>query len=382
MKKFAVFVIALNMNILLLFGSISLAALNDGLLAYYPFNANANDETGYGHDGMVYGATLTEDRFGDPNRAYLFDGINNYIEVPPIEPTTFSLSVWIKTTYCPSYIFSTDPEAFNCNHGYRLRIGEDGHAVFLVDESGACKDTSMIYSDILVDDGNWHHIVAIYDYSLKLYVDGLLQSDTLDSNYSKTGQPLRIGMTRSWDPPLRCLFLGKIDDILIYNRALSEPEVKALYNLTNIKMDLTAGWHMISLPVNPIDKKLNAVFPEAVVAYGYEQGTGYVRVKSNEDLEVGKGYWILLDQETSYPLTGIPIQSHSYMPYDDGWAMIGGCTSSAKASVVNGTIGVIYGYEQGGGYQQVTDHFEPGKGYWILLNNVTGGAIFSVETVD
>jgi len=48
--------------------------LKDGLVAYYPFNGNANDESGNGNNGTVYGATLTTDRFGNTNKAYSFDG--------------------------------------------------------------------------------------------------------------------------------------------------------------------------------------------------------------------------------------------------------------------------------------------------------------------
>jgi hypothetical protein len=147
-------------------------------------------------------------------------------------------------------------------------------------------------------------------------------------------------------------------------------------------INLPAGWSMISLPVDPTDKRLNAVFPGAVVVYGYEKGTGYVRVGNDQDLKVGKGYWILLNQDTSYTLTGDLIQSYTHTASSDGWAMIGGCTDPAQVIPHGCDIGVIYGYVQGAGYQRVTGNLERCKGYWILLNNVAGGATISVETVD
>jgi hypothetical protein len=55
------------------------AVTTDGLVAYYSFDGNANDQSGNGHDGSVNGATLTTDRFGTPNSAYSFDGIDDYI---------------------------------------------------------------------------------------------------------------------------------------------------------------------------------------------------------------------------------------------------------------------------------------------------------------
>lgn len=56
--------------------------LDSGLVAYYPFNGNAIDESGNGNNGAIFGPTLTEDRFGNKNVAFWFDGISTYIKVP------------------------------------------------------------------------------------------------------------------------------------------------------------------------------------------------------------------------------------------------------------------------------------------------------------
>ena len=70
-----------------------------GLKAYYPFNGNANDESNYSNDATVTGAVVTTDRFGSLNQAYLFDGVNDYIDTPSnlkgygIE-NAFTLSSW------------------------------------------------------------------------------------------------------------------------------------------------------------------------------------------------------------------------------------------------------------------------------------------------
>jgi hypothetical protein len=74
------------------------ADISDDLVAYYPFNGNANDETGHGYDGTVDGATLTDDRFGHPTSAYRFDGSNDKILIghEPNFPSwdTYAVSVW------------------------------------------------------------------------------------------------------------------------------------------------------------------------------------------------------------------------------------------------------------------------------------------------
>jgi len=77
---------------------ISYADLNDGLVAYYPFNGNANDESGNGKDGTVEGASLTSDKNGIANSAYRFDGIDDRITAPTIfevDQDPLSLSVWL-----------------------------------------------------------------------------------------------------------------------------------------------------------------------------------------------------------------------------------------------------------------------------------------------
>ncbi|HEY4205695.1 MAG TPA: hypothetical protein VGM31_02740, partial [Puia sp.] len=57
--------------------------ITTGLIAYYPFNGNADDATGNGNNGsLVNGPTLTTDKMGNPNSAYYFDGVDDYIKIP------------------------------------------------------------------------------------------------------------------------------------------------------------------------------------------------------------------------------------------------------------------------------------------------------------
>lgn len=149
-----------------------------------------------------------------------------------------------------------------------------------------------------------------------------------------------------------------------------------------VNMELNSRWSMISLPVIPINASVLSSFPGSKVIYGYEKGAGYRRVKEGENMEAGKGYWILVDQNQTYTLTGKPIESYTLPVYEDGWAMIGGCTSGAMPTVGNCNISVIYEYIQGKGYQRVleSETLEPGKGYWILFNNVMEQDELKVET--
>ena len=68
----------------------------DGLVGYWGFNGNANDESGNGNDGTVNGATLTEDRFGSENSAFFFDGVNDNILLPNLGfSDAFTISAFI-----------------------------------------------------------------------------------------------------------------------------------------------------------------------------------------------------------------------------------------------------------------------------------------------
>lgn len=144
-------------------------------------------------------------------------------------------------------------------------------------------------------------------------------------------------------------------------------------------IDVPPGWSMISLPRLPDDTSVSTLLPNAVVVYGYEKGTGYIRAQK---LEKGKGYWILSKTAESYPITGPPINKITQTVNENKWDMIGGCGFSSQASIVDGEIVVIYGFIPGTGYQEVvleSENLEPCIGYWILMNNITDPATLHIE---
>ncbi|MGA1865175.1 MAG: right-handed parallel beta-helix repeat-containing protein [bacterium] len=179
-----------------------------------------------------------------------------------------------------------------------------------------------------------------------------------------------------------------VADMSMIDQYLIKPEdgeyFYILYsNTTTVTMDLTAGWSMISLPVVPQDAALSALFPGAAVLYRFERGSGYVRVKAGENLEVGKGYWILINEDQGFVLNGQPIHSYSKTINSNGWEMIGGCSSGARPTTDYCGIGVIYRYVRGAGYQRVlgSELMEPGGGFWILFNEIENPCEMRVETI-
>ena len=85
--------------------------LTEDLIAYYPFNGNAKDESGNGNDGTVRGTTLTVDRHGVERNAYKFNGVSDRIEIKPLASQAISsitFTGWVRTgeTRNTRHIFS------------------------------------------------------------------------------------------------------------------------------------------------------------------------------------------------------------------------------------------------------------------------------------
>lgn len=213
-------------------GTNAFASLTDGLVAYYPFSGNANDESGNGNNGLVNGAVLTVDRFGQANSAYSFDGTTNYILVPSSSSLeiqdAITLSAWVyhSSNASPQHIVNMSA----LSTGYRLAAwwaNPAGNALELYD---------LTQSQHIADDGRqpdtgvWTHVAATWDGSvMRVYRDGVLGGETVFSgNISVANNDLYIGVINPVPFPIQGFFHGNIDEVRIYNRALSESDIKQL----------------------------------------------------------------------------------------------------------------------------------------------------------
>ena len=226
--------------LLFLAATLAQADINVGVVAYYPFNGNANDESGNGNDGTVNGATLAEDRFGNINSAYSFDG-NDFIDIwstqeinDNIDTTQGSISVWFKLN-------ARSPGASSFVYQYTTAAGSNNDRLYLdVGNSGSpggklrlgIGDTFRL-SDTVVVIGHWYHVVAVWDIdgSTRIYIDGLLDSVGGFGNPGFEFQESeRFYFGRGWTGNVGT-YDGLIDDIRIYNLALSEDEVQEIYDV-------------------------------------------------------------------------------------------------------------------------------------------------------
>jgi hypothetical protein len=209
--------------------------LTKGLVAYYPFNGNANDESGNGNNGTVAGAELAPDRFGNENRAYLFDGVSKYIIVKNSSSLQITkqitMSVWFKTNlsnYVTGIIVKANPT--EPRSGYMTGIFDyDKLRVDVMYDHSAGKHGTIVTQNA-VTDNSWHHSLTVYDGKVEqLYLDGRLETQiSYTDGILNNDEPLVIG----WDQSsVFRFFNGEIDDIRIYNRVLNVEEINALYLL-------------------------------------------------------------------------------------------------------------------------------------------------------
>ena len=209
------------------------ADLNDGLVAYYPFNGNANDESGNGNDGTVFGATLTTDRFGNVDSAYRFDG-DDWIDVPDDPSFTlgsdpFTIATWIQFDSLGSYYLMGHDEGENNQNKWIFWAHNSGF-LFHVNSPSTGGYNPVTYDAWEPEINQWYHLVVKRSGDdFMLYLDGSLVATGADSRpIPDPNTSFQIGTAEGGHPER--VFKGLIDDIRIYNRALSDAEIQELYN--------------------------------------------------------------------------------------------------------------------------------------------------------
>jgi hypothetical protein len=216
----------------------------NGLVGWWPFNGNANDESGNGNNGVVNGATLTSDRFGNANSAFGFDGLNNFIEIAnstSLNPIDITINVWLNANDSNGCILEkTDPT--NCQKfGYSITHEDEWngwHGLSTYFGNGNCSNNGspLIWGPRnAVRNNVWNMITVSINSQGEIYqyINGEM------SYYNAVGQnfipcnnslsTLRFGKHWNNDPEW---FNGKLDDIAIYNRTLTSHEITQLYTST------------------------------------------------------------------------------------------------------------------------------------------------------
>jgi hypothetical protein len=218
-----------------------------GLAAWYPFNGSSDDLSGNANNGIVNGPVASNDRFGNSSAAFTFDGEDDYIEIPDdasIRPQFISISLWFKTsdgTNSQSILYKSEWNTY-LNEQYSLAL----NFVNIPNQFDCSIKNGAVNCDIsgsvwrrnrvteVVDDNIWHHLVYTYNGEQStIYIDGVsvstqeFEPGVIDNC---EGSPLFIG--RNWffeGNVVINAYSGELDDIGIWNRAITPTEVSNIY---------------------------------------------------------------------------------------------------------------------------------------------------------
>lgn len=205
-----------------------------GIVACYSFSGGVNDDSGNNNTARLVGATPTADRYGNASSAYSFTG-NSYIELPSnkFNSEEFTYAAWVK----PSRLLQQGDVFTILNTG--SEYGD--HAMVLaktsvlgwgmwsyLDNRG---HSEFAYSGVLPTDTNqWYHVLASRSKDmLYIYVNG-----SLSASQKMSGKPFYEGNVRTligqrFDGSAS--FIGSIDEVKLYNRALNAQEAKQIYDM-------------------------------------------------------------------------------------------------------------------------------------------------------
>ncbi|NCC23172.1 MAG: LamG domain-containing protein, partial [Alphaproteobacteria bacterium] len=311
------------------------AAVTSGLVAHLKLDeasgTSAADSSGYGNAGTLANMAGTEWTSGVLDGALQFDGTDDYISIahdPSLNFGTgdFSIGGWVNGNY--SLVLDEYPKLYDkidssgTEFGFGVWISGSNDEDYPSCEwivSGNWYFASA--TGVSVRDGNWHHIMCVRNGSdLDIYVDGQLRGTYAGATQSiDTAVDATIGYSVAWDSDA---YTGLIDDVRIYNRALSPAEVETLYSAYTPDFncgDVTSGMTVDS----------NTTTPGTALGTSLEDATEPGTFEMNITFEAG-AYGVIL--ESGGTGTGMAIWADGndlYFGVGDG-----GVTTTTDDSIV------------------------------------------------
>ncbi len=312
-------------------------SLDSGLVAFLPFNGNANDESGNNNNGIVNGTQLTQDRFGINNRAYQFDGINSFISIadnPNLFSDELTISLWYKLTETPGGAWVVIGWV-DGGHRYQ-QFFSGGQLCYLngynVNQPGILFNPTYGLNDLNI----WKNVVVTYKKlsettsTTSIYVDGeLKQTDNhnLAMDYVP-GFDFFIGKNHNGN-----FFKGYLDDLRIYNRVLNNTEILALYNdSTTYFTDSLIAYFPFNGNANDESflhnngTVFNAVlttdrYANQDAAYHFNGNDSYIQVPDNSMYDFGNGDFSISSWINVSEIRTARIVSAGYVQNDNIWGL-------------------------------------------------------------
>ena len=218
-----------------------LTDFEDGILAYYPFNGSPSDESGNELHGVLsedggMGPQIDNDRFGNENSAYHFDGIDDYIHLPHPElhflEQDFSINVWAKTdTETPNGKSHTIFSSYNSSTGKEFKLSYHGawDTIYFMQYHMGGSEVDML---CLTPESDWHMITVTKSSELiQLYYDGV-EIDRMAPSVRVTSQSqtkVMIGAADKSTYHPEWVFDGIIDDLSVHTRVLTASEIEWIF---------------------------------------------------------------------------------------------------------------------------------------------------------
>ncbi|MCU4157440.1 T9SS type A sorting domain-containing protein [Carboxylicivirga sp. A043] len=231
-------------------------SLNDHLIAHYPFNGNANDESGEEHHGTVYGASLASDRNGNTNQAYQFDGVDDYIDLGDwINGGATTITFWARWEAFHNYSRVVDLANGSSSDNIVVSNYQQGNRLFCQIYSTSTRNLTS--TDNIITQGQWDFYAISVDETghFKMYKNATLVDENISgvmprellrteqfigrSNFSQDGY-----------------FQGYIDDVRIYNKAIETSDINTVYNALSTNNSEIISLKSIKAYPNPVVSNL------------------------------------------------------------------------------------------------------------------------------
>ena len=261
-----------------------------GLIAWYPFNGNANDESGFAnHASLGVNISPTVDRYGIANAAYKFVGMGT-ISVPPSNYTpfdsSFTISLWFRS------VNQNRQQPLNINDGnayisnLNFAFNNSGGTFAFWNSQGA--NNIICGSMGQYTDGFWHNMVFLREDSIvKLYFDGVLGgTKKYKLPIGNNSSLLLSNGSYAWD--------GDLDDLAIYNRALTPAEIDTLNDITYHPIEISTPYVTDAFPVGYADTiRWVSLFSISKVKleYSVDSGNTWYLIKDSVTSSLRKYIW-------------------------------------------------------------------------------------------
>jgi len=259
----------------------------NGLVGWWPFSGNANDQSGNGNNGTASGAVLGNDRFGTPNAAYAFDGVDDYIMGSaasfPVNDRT--VAFWFNTNTLGTTPAGRQILGYGggqCNQSWLMRMT----SAMVNPICGGSYELNLHCGTMVtcapfgtaLPNGAWKHLVISSSQSgIDFYVNGVflggsttgvVGTGVLNTNFYFGTCP-NVAGNGVFNDAMHTPWGGLLDDIGIWNRALTQQEVTTLYNGVGSGFDYTFSDAALSAYPNPAIDQLSVEVEEALLGTSY-----------------------------------------------------------------------------------------------------------------